>query len=305
MRDLEAAVALAPSDADAIFQRGLLRRQMGDTAATIADFDKAIALKAAAEPQGSTLLPNDMRFRLARGEMLRDSGQTDAAKAEFDAAVQRVPTSATAHQQRGLLELFVLGDAAAAAEDLDAAVREGVRHQEARRIMNYGFRAIEQQYHITPTPTDDRPFVDQDVPYYPAIYWFVLWRQIARVHAATADAPAKTDASELGLVNWDNVDITGVPVRTPLRRRVSWPLPVWLMFVGKATPDDVRRAAENAPGTYERRVRVCEADFYSAEFGLAKGARDDARRLLQSAIAGCPTGTPEATFAKAALQRLN
>jgi len=77
------------------------------------------------------------------------------------------------------------------------------------------------------------------------------------------------------------------------------------MFVGKATPDDIRRAAENTPGTYERRLRVCEADFYTAEFGLAKGARDDARRLLQSAVAGCPTGAPEATFAKAELQRLN
>jgi tetratricopeptide (TPR) repeat protein len=246
-----------------------------------------------------------MRFRLARGEALRDAGQTDAAKAEFDTAVQRVPTSATAHQQRGLLALFVLGDAAAAAEDLDAAVREGVRHEEARRIMNYGFRAIEQQYHITPTPTDDRPFVDQDVPYYPAIYWLVLWRQVARAHAATADAPAKTDAPEFGLANWDNVDIAGVPVRTPSRRRVSWPVPVWLMFVGKATPDAVHRAAENTPGAHERRLRVCEADFYTAEYDLAKGARDDARRLLQSAVEGCPAGAPEATFAKAALQRLN
>ncbi len=305
LRDVDAAVALAPADTETIFQRGLLRRQMGDMAAAIADFDKGIELKAAAAPQGSTLPRDDMRFRLARGETLRDAGQTDAAKAEFEAAVQRVPTSATARQQRGLLELFVLGDAAAAAEDLDAAVREGRRHREAARILNYGIRAIEQKYHATPTPIDDRPFVDQDVPYYPAIYWYVLWRHIARIHAAPADAPVKTDASELNVDGWQNVDVAGVPVRTPLRRRLSWPLPIWLLFVGKATPDAVHRAAENAPGAYERRLRICEADFYTAEFDLAKGAPDDARRLLQSAIDGCPRGAPEATFAKAELRRLN
>jgi len=33
-----------------------------------------------------------------------------------------------------------------------------------------------------------------------------------------------------------------------------------------------------APGAYERRLRVCEADFYTAELDIAKGARDDARR---------------------------
>jgi tetratricopeptide (TPR) repeat protein len=305
LRDVEAAVALAPTDTEAIFQRGLLRRAMGDTAAAIADFDRAIELKAAAVPQGSTLPPNDMRFRLARGEALRDGGQTDAAKAEFDAAVQRVPTSATAHQQRGLLALFVLGDATAAAEDLEAAVREGVRHQEADKIMNYGIRAIEQRYHATTTQVDERPFVDQDVPYYPAIYWFVLWRQVVRAQAATAEAPAKINAEEFGYVDWGKVDIASVPARTPARRRVAWPLPIWLMLIGKTTPDLVHRAAENAPGAYERRLRLCEADFYTAEFDLAKGAGDEARRLLQSAVEGCPIGAPEATFAKAALQRLN
>jgi len=220
-------------------------------------------------------------------------------------AVQRVPTSSTAHQQRGLLALFVLGDAAAATEDLDAAVREGHRTREMDRILNYGIRAIERESHATPMPLDDRPYVDQDVPYYPAYYWFVLWRQIARVRVATADAPAKTDASEFGFVDWQKVDIAGVPVRTPLRRRVDWPLPIWLMFIGKTTPDVVWRAAETAPGAYKRRLRVCAADFYTAEYVLAKGARDDARRLLQSAIDGCPTAAPEATFAKAELQRLN
>jgi tetratricopeptide (TPR) repeat protein len=276
---------------------------MGDAAAAIADFEQAIALKTA-QQQSSGLPPNVMRFRLARGEALRDTGQIDAAKAEFETAVGGAATSATAHQQRGLLALFVLGDAAAAAEDLDAAVREGIRHRDANRLMDYGIRSIEQKYHLTPTRTDDGPTLDTDVPFYPTIYWLVIWRQIARTHATPPDAPVKADAPELGINRWENMDIAGVPVRTPLRRRLSWPLPIWLMFIGKATPDEVRRAAENVPGAYERRLRVCEADFYTAEYDLAKGARDEARRLLQSAVDGCPAAAPEATFAKAELKRV-
>ena len=46
-----------------------------------------------------------------------------------------------------------------------------------------------------------------------------------------------------------------------------------------------------------------EADFCTAEYDLAKGARDHARRLLQSAVDGCPAAAPEATFAHAELVR--
>jgi tetratricopeptide (TPR) repeat protein len=303
LRDLAAAIALAPTDAEAVFQRGLLRRQMGDTAAALADFDQAISLKTS--QQQPQLPPSIMRFRLARGETLRDSGQVDAAAAEFEAALKTNATSATALQQRGLLALFVRGDAAAAAGDLDAAVREGVNHRDYNRLLNYGIRAVEQQYHLTPTPTDDRAMLDVDVPFYPTIYWLVIWRHIARIHAAPANAPVRADAPELGSDGWENADVAGVPVRTPLRRRATWPLPVWLMFVGKTTPDVVRSVAEATPGVYERRLRLCEVDFYAAEFDLAKGTRDDARRLLQAAIDGCPTGAAEATFAKAELRRLN
>lgn len=305
MHDVETAVSIAPNDPEALFQRGLLRRQTGDVAGAIADFEQAIAIKAA-EPQPSGVLPDDMRFRLARGEALRDSGQVDAAKAEFEAAIKRQTSSATAFQQRGLLELFLLGDATAAAADLDAAVRNGIQYRDMMRFTNYGIRAVERQLGAPPTtPVDDPPVIDRDVPFYPTIYWLVIWRQLARMHAASPDAPVSSSVPELSANRWQNVDITGVPVRTPLRRRLSWPLPIWLMFIGKATPEVVRRAAGTAPGAYERRLRLCEADFYAAELDLAKGTGDEAHKLLQAAVDGCPTAAPEATFAKAELQRLH
>ncbi len=302
MRDVETAVSIAPKDPEALFRRGLLRRQTGDAAGAIADFEQAIAIKAA-EPQPTGILPDDMRFRLARGQALRDSGQIEAAKAEFEAAIKRKASSATAFEQRGLLELFVLGDAAAAAEDLDTAVRNGIKYRDMMEFSNYSIRAVEQRFGAITTPLDTRPVLDSDVPFYPEIYWLLIWRQLARMHAAPPDAPVNASAPEISADRWQNADIAGVPVRTPLRRRLSWPLPIWLMFIGKATPDLVHRAAETAPGGYERRLRVCQADFYAAELDLAKGGRDAGRTLLQAALDGCPTAAPEAAFAKAELQR--
>jgi lipoprotein NlpI len=76
------------------------------------------------------------------------------------------------------------------------------------------------------------------------------------------------------------------------------------LFTGRTTPDVVRSIAEGTPGAYGRRLRTCEADFYIAEYHLTKSAGEDARKLLQAAVAECPATAPEASFAKAELARL-
>jgi tetratricopeptide (TPR) repeat protein len=299
LRDLDAAIAIAPKEPVAYLERGLIRRQNGDSSGAIADFEQAIALV----PESQRAF-GDVRPYLARGETFRDLGRTDAAKAEFDGAIKLRPGIAPGYQQLGLLELFVLDEAAAAADDLDAAVKKGFEFRAGAELMSIGIQVIEQKYGIAQTRTDEPPMLAPDVPFFPSMYSFVLWRHLARLHAAQPDAEFEPDGRKLGVDLWQDTDFAAPPVRTDWRRRVSWPGPILALFAGKATPETVRRAAEAAPGAYERRRRICEADFYLAEYQLAKGAGGDARKLLQSAVDGCPAGVPEATFAKAELQRL-
>jgi lipoprotein NlpI len=53
-----------------------------------------------------------------------------------------------------------------------------------------------------------------------------------------------------------------------------------------------------------RAKRLCDADFYLGEYQPEKGAADEARKLFQAAVAGCPASAREAAFARSELKRL-
>jgi hypothetical protein len=143
------------------------------------------------------------------------------------------------------------------------------------------------------------------VPFVPSIYYSVVWRHIARVRAGQDDAAEFADArSRLERDVWGGLDILRPLRRDDWRQRIAWPGQIAALFTGDATPEIVRRAAEAAPGAYERGQRLCEADFYVAEYQLLKGATEEGRTLLQSAVAGCPAWTATAGFAKSELARL-
>jgi tetratricopeptide (TPR) repeat protein len=290
--DIDTALQISSEYADAYRQRALLRRQKDDTDGAVADLAQAIRLE-----------PDDLRPYLARGEILRDTGRTDAAKAEFDSAISRNAKDATGYLQRGALELFWLGDAAAAASDLDTAFRTGVEYHGYRRLFANEIRI--PKLNIDIAPLNEPPAIAPDVPYVPAIYQAVVWRHIARVRASQDDAAELADAkSRLGKDVWGSLDILAPLRRDDWRQRIAWPGQIAMLFVGEVTPEIVRRTAEAAPGGYERGQRICEADFYIAEFHLLNGATDEARTLLRSAAAGCPAWGAAAGFAKSELKRL-
>jgi tetratricopeptide (TPR) repeat protein len=288
--DVGAALAISADYADAYRQRALLRRQKGDTDAAMADLAQAIKLK-----------PEDLRPYLVRGEILRDTGQTAAAKAEFDAAVSRNPKDATGWLQRGAFELFWLGDAAAAAGDLDTAFRSGVEYHDYQGLFAYGIKI--PKLNIDIPPPNEPPGIAPDVPFIPSIYRAVVWRHIARVRAGQDDAAELAEAkSQLEIDVWTGRNPV-VLALTDWRQRIAWPGQIAALFVGDATPETVRSAAEAAPSPTELALRRCEADFYLAEHDLLNGKTDDARTLLRSAATGCPAWAPTAAFARSELQR--
>ena len=211
--------------------------------------------------------------------------------------------AAPGHQQRALIELIALGDPKSAAADFATAVEKGFSHRYSNMILNVGIAEAERQFHLERTPTDNRPMLAADVPFYPAIDYLVIWRHIARLRAGQPDPDYFGDLLRMGLASTTGKDLTGIPVRTPIGRRVLWPTQLVALFAGQTTPDVVLAVAAATPGDFARRLRVCEANLYVGEFRLTKNDAPAARTSLQAAVDGCPSGVPEAAFARTELQR--
>ena len=82
-----------------------------------------------------------------------------------------------------------------------------------------------------------------------------------------------------------------------------WPAPVIRLFTDQMTPAAVLAAADD-PDAAKKVGRICEANFYSGELSLTKGAKDEAIRLFRLAASGCPHGFNEWDAANAELKTL-
>jgi len=112
----------------------------------------------------------------------------------------------------------------------------------------------------------------------------VLWLELCRMRAGALDpARASDDLSDL--------DLDG------------WPAPLFDLFRGRATPDDVKAAAAKGD-TASAAGRQCEADFYIGEWWLAKNNNSEAKPLIDAARSGCPHNLVEYRAATVEFERL-
>jgi lipoprotein NlpI len=72
------------------------------------------------------------------------------------------------------------------------------------------------------------------------------------------------------------------------------------LFAGEVKPEAVAAAADADPTTKE--AHACEASFYSGQFALIQGNRDEAVKLFQAAAKECPRGFIEGIAATAELK---
>jgi lipoprotein NlpI len=75
------------------------------------------------------------------------------------------------------------------------------------------------------------------------------------------------------------------------------------MYLGQMTPEAVLVAAGNANADTKRR-QICEANFFSGELALQRGAKDEAIQLLRLAANDCPKTFIEWRAANAELKTL-
>jgi lipoprotein NlpI len=83
----------------------------------------------------------------------------------------------------------------------------------------------------------------------------------------------------------------------------KWPAPVVRLFLGDATPADVLAAA-NDPDPVTRNGQLCEANFYSGQFALQQGDKQEAARLFRLAADGCSHEFVEGASANSELAAL-
>ena len=113
------ATELDPTLAEAYYNRGTVKHDLGQPAVALADYDQAIELN----PTYAAAYNN-------RGNAKRDLSQPAVALADYDEAIELNPTLAAAYNNRGNAKRD-LGQPAAALADYDEAIELNPTHAEA------------------------------------------------------------------------------------------------------------------------------------------------------------------------------
>jgi tetratricopeptide (TPR) repeat protein len=266
LADLSTAIRLKPDYANAFRNRARVYSQKGDYDKALADFGEAIRFK-----------PKEPETYTERGDLRSAHGDHAGAIADYTAAINVDPNAALAYNNRGN-SYFSIGDIGKAAADFDAAIR--LEPALADAIISRGRIAL---FHSS-RPAAAAEDLASGVRLAPKDVYAALWLHIARSRNGTPDREElAANAARLG--------------------PGPWPRPLLDLFLGAATPDAVRRAAQDEKDSGTRQEHICKADFYTGMFNLEKTMREEARKFVTSAADNCPADMLEKEAAKAELAR--
>lgn len=331
IRDFSQAIRLDPKSPRSYNSRAIGYREKGDPDRAIADFNRAIRLnrkytlaynnraiaygdkgnfeRAIADYSAAIAL--DSKYVIAyynRAKEFRDHGHFDRAIADLSVVIGLEPNDDEAYRERGKAHLDN-GEPERAIADFTAAIRidpnEGelyIDRGNAYRDRGDYERAIDdygEAIRIDPKDVDAHRH-----------------RAIAHFHAGER-AKAQTDLQRAGelspqnphvalwqaIVERRNTFASGLAQGASQLDMSDWPAPVIRLFRGELTPAKVLAAAQEGSAK-RRRLQVCEANFYSAEFTLMQGGTDEAGRLFRVAASECPHSLTEWGAANAELKAL-
>jgi lipoprotein NlpI len=83
----------------------------------------------------------------------------------------------------------------------------------------------------------------------------------------------------------------------------KWPAPIVRLYLGQLTADVVLTAADDSAAD-TKRGQVCETNFFTGEFMLQSGKKDEAAHLFRLAAADCPKDFGQYSAANAELKAL-
>ncbi|MGH6878860.1 MAG: tetratricopeptide repeat protein [Rhizomicrobium sp.] len=238
--------------------------QAGDFDRALADANEAIRLN-----------PKSAEAYTMRGNAYAYKGEIERALADYAEAIRVDPKGASdAYAFRGLAYM-AKGDFAHAAAAFSESVR--IDPQNMSAYFNRGRANLFAG--ALPQAIEDYKRAIAITPGYP---YAALWLDIA-------EARSKLPST--------------LPQAIAKLNMTKWPAPVIRMYLGQMKPAAVLAAAAD-PNAAKQIGQVCEANFYSGEWVLRQGAKDEAARRFRVAARDCPKTFFEATAAALELKRL-
>ena len=330
--DFSEATRLAPQDAEAWNNLGMMRQTRGDLDGAIANYDKAIALDPNAwsvhvnrgnalrlkrDPAGAIAaydralaLKADLGSALVgRGSALRLLGYADRALADYEEATHVAPDNASAWLDRGAV-LMQKGSIAEAIASFDKTIAlnpqsvEAYNNRGAAQSQNGDFAraAADLDNALRLGPNSEEAYGNR-----------------AFVRLALGDfAGAAADFDELAQRN--PTDPYRVLWRHLARLRAGladegfardaarfppdpWPAPLLALYAGSLEREKILALGLPVEPA-ERRERRCETAFYVGEHALTRNDRSGAAALIREAAENCPIGFLERAAAIGELKRL-
>ena len=296
--DYSQAIARNPKYAAAFNNRGDAYVIKGDVDPAIADFSQAIAL----DPNNPVPL-ND------RGYAYALKGDYDRAIADLNQAIKLKPRYATAYFNKAVAD-HGRGDDEEAIADFTQVIAFEPKSAAAYNDRGYVRRAegddadaiADFNQAIASDPKNTLALVNRGITYY---FDNDLPKALADIALANQINP-----KDAYIALW--LDIVAQRDNLPSRLAQAagaidmsaWPAPIVRLYLGQLGPADAAAAADD-PNAGKKRQKVCEANFYSAELILGRGAKDDAKRLFQLAASDCPNSTIEWAAVRGELKSLD
>lgn len=285
LADLNEAIRLKPSEERPFFRRCQVYQAKGEIDRALADCEESARID-----------PKQSRAMSLLAGMLFARGEFDRAADIFSKLIERAPGNPDYSFYRGQILLFRQNRPAEAADDFARAAKEA-----------FDYRRIGDSL-AAQAGSNAKDLMAFEHPFIPDGLYLVIWAHIARVRAGQDDKEQR--AEHFVKLGEREVTFSMFMTYDKVTKEMEqfllapWPGAIFGLFLGKTTPEAVRAAAESPADPEVRRRRICDADFYIAEYLLEKGTTDEARKLLAAAADGCPPTAREAGFAAAELKRV-
>jgi len=285
--DLDEAVRQKPDLPEARYNRCRAFAAKRELDRAVADCEESVKLKS-----------DDWTVQNCLGRRLLSQGECDRAAERFTSVIQIAAHSADPFFYRGQILLFHNNRPAEAAEDFAKAAKAALEYRDIGLMFGAQDADGVKSTNLMAT---GHAFMPDGI-------YVIIWNHIARARAGQDDAAELAEhAKELAAPIRRKMiveEFRNIGEEPEQKSREPWPGAILGLFLGKTTPAAVPAAAEATSDPDLRRRRICDADFYLAEYYREKGANDDVRGLLQAAADGCPASAREGGFAKADLKRL-
>jgi lipoprotein NlpI len=298
MADDDAAIRLNPKMAAAYSGRGDIYMDREDPDRAIAEYNQA--------------LQQDAKYVAAydgRSAAYDQKADFDHALADANEAIRLDPKSAGAYETRGKAYVYK-GDIERALADYDQAIR--VEPKEAAEVHNLQGLAYMEKGDLARAVTAFSESARSDPQEFDAyfnrgranLYAGALPKAIEDYKQAIAITPGYPyTALWLDIAEARSKVPSTLPQAVTKLNMTTWPAPVIRMYLGQITPA-AALAAANDPNPAKRTGQVCEANFYSGEWALRQGAKNEATKLFHVAAGECPKTLIETNAATLELKAL-